>query len=222
MRRGEKSQDQRRPRLADLTLIRWPINHDEIASLHFDLTENEFGCIGLVVVQWSYLEYALYYRSTAMVKRAKLLPPKDITNLSFTRRLRCFRELFDTVIKHPKTKSYYVHIAERIARAEGYRHRVIHDLWSYNPRNPEQLWVTKAKPPIGRSEPFDVQKLAEHAQAIGQLSFLLMYPPGSEGPRSRALEYVSRRFLLMLQRKDQQDQDHPRPNPEGRTPPRSS
>lgn len=193
-RRGKK------PQHGNLMLVSYSlVDDDEPPHYHFDLTVEEFASIGLVIMQWSYLEYALYMRTRAIAKRTKTPMPKDATNSIFRKRLRAFDELVDMALKRKRTKDYYKTLVPQIANAAGDRHRLTHHLWSYNPRNPTQLWITRAKKGA-RFKPLDMQRICKFAESIGALSFALMNPPfhGGREP-SGPFSYVSRRFLLMLQ-----------------------
>jgi hypothetical protein len=178
----------RKPVLGDLLLMAW----GEKIPYHyrFDLTQEEFYAIGVITVQWAFLESALYQRTAALAKRHRVPIPLDATNASFTRRLRAFRALVRETIKREAMRKYYLTLAQRIGSAEGYRHRVTHDCWSYNPKNPTKLWATRSRPPVGRSEPFDLDKLLDFADSIGRLSFLLLNPP-SYGGRARVLGSIA-------------------------------
>jgi hypothetical protein len=81
----------------------------------------------------------------------------------------------EQAIKRRATKDKVANLISRIARAEGYRHKIAHGLWSYNPKRLEQLFSMDRR---GRFEPFDVEKLLAFADSIGELSFELIYPGG--------------------------------------------
>ncbi len=157
-------------------MISTPIDKNRRPSFHFDLNEEEFGVIGLVVVQWAFLEHALLERTAKLAERARIAVPKDALSFSFTRRLRAFRDLVDQAIKRKTTKDKILNLISRIARAEGYRHRIAHGLWSYNPKRLEQLWaIDRRRPSV---EPFNVNKLVDFGNSIGELSFELIHPGG--------------------------------------------
>lgn len=145
IRGGAMARNRRgKPQHQSLLVVHTWLTGDKPPNYHFDLTLEEFASIGLVTVQWSYLEYALYMRTKAMAKRTRTTIPQDATNLSFTRRLRAFGELVEQALKRKPAKAYYKALIPQIARAAGDRQRVTHHLWTYNPRNPSQLWVTRA------------------------------------------------------------------------------
>jgi hypothetical protein len=157
-------------------MISTPIDKHGRPSFHFDLTGEEFCSIGMVVVQWAYLEHAVFERTVQLAQRYRLPVPENALSTSFSRRLRALREFANTVIKREATKKHFANLVSRIARAEGYRHRVAHGLWSYNPRRLEQLWSLSYR--RSNVEPFNVKKLTDFADLIGELSFELMRPGG--------------------------------------------
>jgi hypothetical protein len=162
--------------LGNLLSISVPVDKNRRPGFHFDLSQEEFGVIGLVVVQWAFLEHALFVRTSQLAERARIAVPQDALSFSFTRRLRAFRSLVDRTIRRKATKIKTLQLISRIARAEGYRHRIAHGLWSYNPKRLEQLWAIDRRRP--HVEPFNVKKLVDFGDAIGELSFELIYPGG--------------------------------------------
>jgi hypothetical protein len=173
----KKTKETRREpmRFGNLLMINVPIDKTRRASYQIDLDKDEFGVIGLIVVHWAFLEYALFVRTVELAKRACIAVPVDALNFSFTRRLRVFRDLVNQVVTRKATKDKFLTLISRIARAEGYRHRIAHGLWSYNPKRLEQLWsINRGR----RVEPFDVNKLAEFGYSLGELSFELLHPGG--------------------------------------------
>lgn len=61
--------------------------------------------IGLVVVHWAFLEYALFLRTVRMAQRAKLVVPKHALSFSFSRRLRAFRTVAERAIKRKEARA---------------------------------------------------------------------------------------------------------------------
>jgi hypothetical protein len=164
----------------NLLMISWPVDVKEgnprRARFNFDLSLQEFGVIGLIVVHWAFLESALFERTVQLVYRYRIPLPNEAVSLSFTRRLRVFRDVVEQNIKRKPTKAKLLNLVSRIARAEGYRHRIAHGLWSYNPRRLEQLWAIDRRQ--GHVEPFDVKKLRDFSNSLGELSFELLHPAG--------------------------------------------
>lgn len=187
-----------------------------IQSYHFDITPVEYGVMGLVMVHWAFLEAAIFIRTVALCRRARVRVPPEAKERRFNVRHRLLRQMVETGLKAQRTKDYYIAILNRITAAAGYRQRVAHNQWSYNPRRPEQLWATGVHG--GKTEPFSPAKLAAHAEMLGELSYALLNPPGSDAIKRRMDErryqadgfaYVSRRFLLMLQELARQTPDPP-------------
>jgi hypothetical protein len=212
----------RRPILKDLVLVGKRLDTDGFPFLiNFDITQDEFYAIGVVTVQWAYLEHALFYRSRAIAKKAKMIMPRDTTDFSFTKRLRAFRQIVNACIKSTRDREYCLNVASAIGNAEGNRHRITHDLWYYNPKNPEQLWSVKSRPPIQRYEPFNLDKLLAFGERVGKLLFLLIYPPsfGGRTPSDKQFSYVSRHMLLTLAKTSPHTPDRPPATPQERKPP---
>jgi hypothetical protein len=193
-----------KPQHENLVLVGWPIRGSgKLPYFSFDLTTKEFASIGFVVVQWSYLEYALSVRTRAIAKRTKCPVPADATAVSFSRRLRAFAKLVDQRLKRKQTKAFYQALVSRIAKAAGDRHGIAHDLWTYNPRNPSQLWITRATRRDARSKPLDMKRIGQFGESIGVLSYALMNPPSYGGGMpeipSGFFSYMSRSMRLAIQ-----------------------
>lgn len=197
--RQKRAPKRRKPAHGDMLLLVRALNDDAGSSHYrFDLTVEEFASIGFVTTQWSYLEYVLFERTAAIARRRKLPVPPDAIHLSLNKRLSAFRLLVDQAIKRPQIKSYYKALIAKISNAAGDRHKITHDLWTYNPRNPAKLWLTHARKG-GRSKSVDMEQLGRFGEHIGALSLALANPPsfGGRGP-SRTFAYVSRSFLLKV------------------------
>jgi hypothetical protein len=172
---GKNTRKSKEIRFGNLLMYTLPVDEKKRPGIRFDLLEQESGVIGLVVIQWAFLEYALFVRTAGLVEKAKLEFPKDALSFSFSRRLRAFRGAAEKAIKSKATKKKIFNLISRIARAEGYRHKIAHGLWSYNPKRLEQLFAIDRR---GRFEPFDVKKLLDFSDSIGELSFELIHPGG--------------------------------------------
>lgn len=192
----------------------------------FEISMKEFGAIGRVIVHWAFLEYALYYRTKAFTKRAKVAIPKNARNFSFSKRLSVLRELMLMTIRDQKTKERWLNLISRIANAEGKRHRIAHGLWSYDPTRIERLWTHSANTNSQRAFNFDFISLGEFGLSIGELSYELLNPRPGSGRPPKDLDlpfaYASRQFRLVLEGKDPGDLGFPLPIPATPEPPPES
>lgn len=171
----------------------------------FDLEPEEFAAIGHATVQWSYLEFMLFQRSKRLARKARVRFPSAASDNSFARRLTAFRELASKAeVNSPKQKEKYLQIAQRIARANGIRQRLIHHIWEYHPKDITRL-VNFARDLKGRIEPFDIEKIGRFAEEVGALSFQLEYPRGWTMRRAFSKDFsgiVGRGFLLRLRKRE--------------------
>ncbi len=190
-------------------------------SFAFDLGEHELSTIGLVMVQWAFMEEALYRRTVYFARRARVKIPSDASDLSFARRLRVLRLLVGSVLKDAKKLKWWNDLISEIAGANGNRQKVAHGLWTFDARNPARLY-SRPRPILGKLlTPFNVEKLAEFGLQLGEISFALTHPHRTQQwPQymdGRAAS-VSRRFLLMM-RGEGESLGFPPPIPATQAPP---
>jgi hypothetical protein len=170
-------------------------------SYTFDMGTNEYAAIGFVMVQWAFMEETLYRRTAYFARKAKVKIPKEASDLAFARRLRALRLLVEATLKDPKKRKWWSGLISEIAGANGKRQQVTHGLWSFDARDPSRLY-SRPRPVLGKLlTPFNVEKLGEFGQQLGEISFALLHPSQTdEWPaymRTGAAS-VSRRFLLMM------------------------
>ncbi len=174
----------------------------------FEIGMKEYAAIGFFMVHWAFLEDVLFLRTQIFARRAKQPLPAMARDLSFTRRIQTLRELIQNVIKQPTARERWFRLLQKIANAEGRRHKLAHGLWLYNPKRPEHLLLGASQRMSKRARlvHFDFKETAEFALSIGRLSFELAHPrPGSGRPAKSSDEFfasMSRSFLLTLQGKD--------------------
>jgi hypothetical protein len=197
------------PQQDSLLQVVIPPNDNSPWRFHIALSQREAGVIGLVVVQWAFLEFALYEWTKKTARRYGLPIPSDATpNVSFNKRLRAFRQLIEDVITNRKRKEKLLTLCSRIAKAAGDRQKVAHGLWSYSPQKPDRLWAEQTKRRFGTRgktrqiwyHPYTVPRLGKISEEIGTLSFELWYGRGSRDVRF-SQSYISRSFLLATQDK---------------------
>jgi hypothetical protein len=142
-----------------------------------ELAPEELQAIGLITVQWAHLEHCLHFRSIALAKEVRVAEPKELLSISFTRRLRAFRELAS---KLPSPASeQWTHVADRIANAEGDRHKVTHGLWIWESAKADDLVaVASFRAPHEYEAHFNLPRLSKLADRIGELLFELSFPEG--------------------------------------------
>ena len=175
-------------------------------TVDFDVSEPEYSAIGFTTVHWSFLEFALYYRTVIIAADAGVAIPDDAKSATFTRRLAAFRILVEEVAQPARARTRWLGLAGRITTVAGQRGRVTHGLWSYNARQPDRLWATDQRNPNARSEAFDPDKINELGAAMGAISFVLIHPDGVRLEEIFSTPYASRSAQLMFQGKERLDQ----------------
>ena len=142
-----------------------------------DLIAEELQAVGLITVQWAHLEHCLFVRTIEIAKAAGEALPEDVRSLSFTRRLQAFRRIA-ALLSAEETEKWH-RVADRIANAEGRRHKVAHGLWVWdNSRDGDLVAVSSLRPPHTFEAHFDVKQLERLGYDIGELLFDLSFPGG--------------------------------------------
>jgi len=142
-----------------------------------DLVPDELRAIGLITVQWAHLEHCLFVRSAEIASTCAQELPDDVRSLSFTRRLQAFRRLASLLGDEEARK--WERVADRIANAEGRRHKVTHGLWVWdNSKDGDLVAVSSLRPPHTFEVHIDLKHLERLANDIGELLFDLSYPGG--------------------------------------------
>lgn len=142
-----------------------------------ELSPEELQTIGLITVQWAHLEHSLLVRTFFLAESAKVSMPKDASNLSFSKRLRAFRDLA-SAIDNEEEKTVTTRLADRIANAEDQRHKITHGLWDWDESNPEKLTAYSFRQPYNYEHPLEAKKLQKLADHLGELLFELNFPNG--------------------------------------------
>jgi|SRR5688572_19943412 len=179
------------PPFRELVTVAIPFDKSARCSLHLDLTEEEFSAIGFVVGHWALLEHELFFRTLGLAQRKKISPPKAVWDTSFSKRLNAFRDVVRACVKSKSLRIKLLKLADRIGSAEGRRHRVVHDFWTYNPKRIEQLWSMNARRPYARMEPINCEKLLSFGQQFADLAFELRYTKNID------LSYIVRKGILL-------------------------
>jgi hypothetical protein len=215
----------RRPRASGQ--FRIAIEGDSPPRIMPELTEREFAAIGFVTAQWSILEHALLAATIAIAEGIKSEPPRDAFNLSFTKRLRAWRNLIEDTQPEGATRKRLIRLTSRIANAETRRHQVAHGVWEWDIQNPDRLVVSSSLKPHIFERPTDFEKLAAFAIQIGKINYELMY--GQDSPwkvvaddHAESGSSYSRSFLQSVMLPDPSNLDPPLATPQARKRPRPS
>jgi len=163
------------PPFRELVMITTPIDKTAPCSLSLDLEPRELGSIGYVMTQWALLEHELFFATASLAERGKLLLPKEAWDLSFTKRLNAFRTIVKASTRSKSRQTRLLGLSDRIGTAEGNRHRIAHDFWTYNPKRIDQLWSMNVRRPNSRMVPFSSEKLWSLGDLFGQLAFELRF-----------------------------------------------
>jgi hypothetical protein len=198
-----KNREKSKPLHESLLLIGRPIKSGIPWHIAFDIGENEYALFGSIILYWSFLEYALRIRTVALAKRAKVMVPAEASNNDFRRRLSAFRKLVEATTS-VAMKQKWLEVIKQIERAKAGRERVAHNLWTYNPKKPDQLWATDVRQRGARSEPFDIEKLMDLGALLAEINFELVFPR-KPGLRGHPMSYMSRSFRLMIMGKSRLD-----------------
>lgn len=193
------SMAKRTPGLASLAGVAYKLDDKNGKYTWFDSLPEEFAAVGHATIQWSYLEFMLFRRSKGVARKAHTRLPTAASDNSLARRLTAFRQLvLKAEANAPKQREKYLQIAQRIARANGIRQRLIHHVWEYSPKDILRL-LTFPRDLKGRVEPFDIEKIERFAEEVGALGFQLEYPRGWTTRRAFSSGgVVGRGFLLRL------------------------
>lgn len=204
-RPNAKDSRKRPPAKGDLLRIIYPLGEPDpgerrrFAQYHFDLGERELAAMGYATVQWAFLEESMFQRTALFAKRAKVKTPKDAHHFSFGKRIGALRVLVGATVKDPKRRAWWNSVISAIGKENGLRQKIVHGLWSYDPKHPERLF-SSPRPSLGKwMTRFNVDSLFEFGERVGELSFALLNPsPAGRKPKDdgQFFAFVSRSFLL--------------------------
>jgi hypothetical protein len=164
-----------------------------------DFTRYEIAAIGVITVQWAYLEHMLLIHTAELVDAADIPFPSDATHLNFKRRLAAWRQVINQTVKDSR-RDFLITLANSISVASRDRNKIAHGLWEFYPSAPRKMKVHSFKPPYFFADNFDRERLVRLADRLGEINHSLSYPP-RKGLRSLSAEiphaYMSRQFLLL-------------------------
>jgi hypothetical protein len=106
-------------------------------------------------------------------------------------------------VKPAWLKDAYLRLAARMSNAADSRHKLTHGLWDWYGNNPKRLRIYSFRPPVAFEDHFDFDRVSRLIDRIGEINFVLTYPPRRAGPYDPRLipppgAYMSRRMLLHL------------------------
>ena len=210
---------QRTPKRMDVYGIAYSLVRGQPNQLRPDeLQEAEVWVIGLITIQWAYLEHMLLFDTARMAEQAKFSKfPSDATSLAFSRRLAAWRLTMEATINGKAKRARLLRLASRIANVKRDRHKIVHGLWEWSPSAPEKLSAYSFRPRVAfRDDGFSFNRLLKLADRIAAINFELTYPSYPTDERKarvwstreqlKALRYLdfayaSRRFLLQITKK---------------------
>ena|ERR1700731_145229 len=194
-----KARRQRWPQ--DVYGFQWHIDRSKPCQIFpNELSDSEIYCIGLLTVQWAYLEHALLIRTALLANKAKIPLPMDATSLSFKRRAAAFRQIVKETVKAQWLRETYLNLAARMANAGDSRHKLTHGLWEWYINKPKRLRVSSFRPPVAFEDHFGIDRIIRLIDRVGEIGFALTYPPRrrqpNEPPAPSRRAYMSRPMLL--------------------------
>lgn len=214
----------RRHKAHDVYGIMYPVRRDgPTAIMPAEMRKGEISLIGVITMQWAYLEHMLLFDTAKMADGAGIELPGDATRSSFARRLAAWRQTVLETVKQEPIKKRLLRLASRIANAESTRHKITHGLWQWYPSSPTRLRVYSYRPGFEFNDNVDLDRMWRLARSLGEINHELTYPP-RKGLRKIDLAhaYASRRFLLALAGIEPLFPDLPEAAHPGSTPPQFS
>jgi len=180
-----------------------------------EMSDGEIFAIGMLTVQWAYLEHVLLLETARLANRAKFkVLPAEANSLAFSRRLSAWRILVRDTIKTKKLRQRLLRLPSKIAALEDRRHKITHGLWEWYPHNPDRLRAYSYRPSVAFDEPnLSFRKIIDTAERVSGASYELSHAnpnPTSEQigraqlrhARAHAFAYWSRRGLLEMMKRD--------------------
>jgi hypothetical protein len=154
-----------------------------------DLEEKELAAIGLVGVQWAYLEHAIL-ASTLQLAEANNVPlPADAQSLAFSKRLRAWRLMIERGDSKKPERAQLLRAVSKAANLQQKRHRITHGLWTWDIADPMRLTAFSFRPRVGFETDFNFNSLIRLATLIGELNFHLTFPAGRRRQGNLGLTY---------------------------------
>lgn len=183
-----------------LTRVVLPLTEGGSPHLSFELSPKELFALGQANVQWAYLEHLVMEVTLTVSSALGITAPEGATQDSFRRRLAAFRYVA-AAIRERNESALLVKVADRIAKANAFRQKLAHGIWSYDTADPEILHVEVSRREGGPSEYFNAERIIRFAEEVSAISFQLRYPGGKDqflAERAEVGHGMSRELMKML------------------------
>ncbi len=153
------------------------IDEDEEPSIVFELSNIEYSAIGMVTVQWSYLEHALLLVHQMICEYLKEEISDDAMSYSFSRRLRAWFDLLKAHESEIKNIKFFLSLHQRISKLMHERHKIIHGMWDYDTSNPFLLKLFSTRPKLNFENASSIDLVYSLATEIGKINCILTHMP---------------------------------------------
>lgn len=150
-------------------------NSKKLPSISFELSNLEYGCIGLVTVQWSYLEHALMLVQKNICKSIDETFSEKAESLSFKNRLNSFHDCLSKHADRIDGVEAFISIHGKIAKLQHERHKIIHGIWDYDPKNPFFLNLFNTRKNVDFQGIQNLDSIYEFSREIGEVNYFLTY-----------------------------------------------
>jgi hypothetical protein len=167
-----------------------------------EFTRFEVAAIGVMTIQWAYLEHMLLLATAELVEAADVPMPDDADSLSFLRRVDAFRALIKATVTDAWKRTSLLALATKISNVHNDRNMVTHGMWEWYQSNPEKLRLYSFRPRYDFDTNFDLDRLATLCDRLGEINFELTHPP-RKGLRKltipqESMSYISRGMALIF------------------------
>jgi|KBSSwiStaDraftv2_1062776.scaffolds.fasta_scaffold891248_2 hypothetical protein len=157
-----------------------------------ELTERELAAIGLVTVQWAYLEHKILELTEEIAAATGSISVEEASRFSFDRRLEALTKFLKSPnITNEEARQGLLKVLHRIHRLKNDRHKITHGVWDWNYHNPTTPIASSKKRKHEFEEPFDFEKLIKLAERIAEVNYELTFLAGYSDENSPET-YISR------------------------------
>jgi hypothetical protein len=167
-----------------------------------EFTRFEVAAIGVMTIQWAYLEHMLLIATAELVDKANVAMPSEAMSISFERRVNAFRTLIKDTVTDSWKRTQLLSLATKITNIQNDRHRVTHGLWEWYPSNPVKLRLYSFRPQFYFDTNFDLDRLAKLCDRLGEINYELTHPPRKGLSKleitSEDMSYMSREATIIF------------------------
>jgi hypothetical protein len=168
-----------------------------------EFTRFEIAAIGVMTIHWAYLEHMMLIASLELVEDAGISMPDDVASISFERRVDAFRAIIKETLNDSKRRRALLALATRISNVHNDRNMVTHGLWEWYPGKPTKLRLYTFRPPFKFDTNFDLTRLANLCNRLGEINHELTHPPKAGLQRMKRRDnYMSREFSIIMSGED--------------------